>query len=458
MALIPSKSSDASVLRVRRQLQRERKELFAELRPATTKSQWTAEMIAEAMHPERSRRRRFGLSEDSESSINEVSSAAIEGPAGSVGGGDSFNSPRTVDTPTSQDQAPVVGNQKVEWFHRNMVRREAWRQKFDFLYRQMQDECMEAISAEKAAAIAAASPAPPAGVTSCGTAITGGASGSKNGHGVASRRPSASGVEPPGTPGRASAVAAKVHGRPTSRGRPPAPGGGQLRRSPSSSSICRLRPPGGGGGAQPRSFSTPSPNSASEVVGESTNDTQSSMSREKELRERAVAREEANWRRSDSRASSSVGSVCGGGGGVATGGAAFNARAVYVEKPRSASASAVRRRGGEGCGMWQHSRRSIPRPRSSIAVRSVCNSAVAQGGDGGCSETRPASAATSHRLLVASSSEPHLSQELHAVRDEYYGGDELKLREDILHASNPRLFPLRPVPGKFFPLPCLSAC
>lgn len=38
------------------------------------------------------------------------------------------------------------------------------------------------------------------------------------------------------------------------------------------------------------------------------------------------------------------------------------------------------------------------------------------------------------------------------VREEYYGGDELFMHEDVLHASNPHLFPLRVGHGKPFPL------
>lgn len=42
------------------------------------------------------------------------------------------------------------------------------------------------------------------------------------------------------------------------------------------------------------------------------------------------------------------------------------------------------------------------------------------------------------------------------MRDEYYGGDELQLHEDILYSSNPRLFPLRMGTGKPFPTSSLK--
>eukprot|EP00931_Biecheleriopsis_adriatica_P121769 TRINITY_DN9682_c0_g1_i1.p1 TRINITY_DN9682_c0_g1~~TRINITY_DN9682_c0_g1_i1.p1 ORF type:complete len:346 (+),score=67.58 TRINITY_DN9682_c0_g1_i1:93-1040(+) len=57
-------------------------------------------------------------------------------------------------------------------------------------------------------------------------------------------------------------------------------------------------------------------------------------------------------------------------------------------------------------------------------------------------------------ILNSSSSLPLLqpSQELWDVREDYYQGDDLFMHEDILHASNPELFPLRVGSGKAFPL------
>lgn len=60
-------------------------------------------------------------------------------------------------------------------------------------------------------------------------------------------------------------------------------------------------------------------------------------------------------------------------------------------------------------------------------------------------------------ILRVSASLPALSQELAEIRDQYYGGDEVLLHEDVLHASNPRLFPLRPGHGRPFPLRSLVA-
>lgn len=67
------------------------------------------------------------------------------------------------------------------------------------------------------------------------------------------------------------------------------------------------------------------------------------------------------------------------------------------------------------------------------------------------------------RMLSGSSSLPLLAMERRArelcgIRDEYYGGNELSMHEDILHCSNPNLFPLRQHShSKPFPLQSLEA-
>jgi len=66
------------------------------------------------------------------------------------------------------------------------------------------------------------------------------------------------------------------------------------------------------------------------------------------------------------------------------------------------------------------------------------------------------------RSVRPSTSLPSLiiNQHLSMVQQEYYGGDDLLMHEDILHSSNPRLFPLRPVPTRPFSaanLPALLA-
>lgn len=59
-------------------------------------------------------------------------------------------------------------------------------------------------------------------------------------------------------------------------------------------------------------------------------------------------------------------------------------------------------------------------------------------------------------ILRSDSSVKLLTQDLVQVRDDYYGGDELLMHEDILHSANPELFPLRRGTGKAFPLEAMS--
>jgi len=78
---------------------------------------------------------------------------------------------------------------------------------------------------------------------------------------------------------------------------------------------------------------------------------------------------------------------------------------------------------------------------------------------GSCRASVAAVATFSTPALLASASVPTLAkfQDLEGIMQSYYGGDELTMHEDILHCSNPRLFPLRAGLSKPFPLPNLVA-
>lgn len=67
--------------------------------------------------------------------------------------------------------------------------------------------------------------------------------------------------------------------------------------------------------------------------------------------------------------------------------------------------------------------------------------------------------ASRQTAMQTSVSLPALSaqEDLCGVHREYYEGDDLTMHEDVLHCTNPRLFPLRPGSGKPFPLPALAA-
>lgn len=123
------------------------------------------------------------------------------------------------------------------------------------------------------------------------------------------------------------------------------------------------------------------------------------------------------------------------------------------------------------CGGWRRNdmpkaaqacaRRVVPQHGSELgqAVADSTDSQVATSGGStdrimAVSAARPAA---TRNILQASVSLPALSQELAEIRDQYYGGDEVLLHEDVLHASNPRLFPLRPGHGRPFPLRSIMA-
>lgn len=120
------KSADAQILQQRRKMQRDRKEQLAEMRPPSRDRPWAAclldldpdckssSSVGEAWAPQQDldQRRGFGME---------------------AGDSDSHSS--------KKGKRPVA---KVEWFHRDMIRREVWRQKFEFLYRQCMAEAEDA--------------------------------------------------------------------------------------------------------------------------------------------------------------------------------------------------------------------------------------------------------------------------------------------------------------------------
>lgn len=243
-----------------------------------------------------------------------------------------------------QPRPPVLA--KVELFHRDMVRREVWRQKFDFIYRQVMEQ-----------------EGPPDALDDHRPSTTG-----TSGHALSGLGPLSCGGST--LPSQTSTARRSR----TDRGR---------GRNPSS--VCT-------------SIGSQRPSLPEEQAQQLQAHTPSGPSR-------------GGWRRSDA--------------------------------PKAAQAGA---------------RRVAPQhgPELGQAVGDSTDSQVATSGGStdrimaAVREARPA--ATPLRVLQASVSLPALSQELAEIRDQYYGGDEVLLHEDVLHASNPRLFPLRPGHGRPFPL------
>eukprot|EP00435_Cladocopium_sp_Y103_P070038 s1551_g34.t1 len=101
-------------------------------------------------------------------------------------------------------------------------------------------------------------------------------------------------------------------------------------------------------------------------------------------------------------------------------------------------------------------RRTGPRPKPPVAQLPVQISREVPKKSGGADRNRRKHGVAG--ILQSSTSLPVLrtTPDLLGVRDEYYGGDELFMHEDILHTSNPRLFPLRGGHSTPFPTVKLS--
>lgn len=101
-------------------------------------------------------------------------------------------------------------------------------------------------------------------------------------------------------------------------------------------------------------------------------------------------------------------------------------------------------------------RRTGPRPKPPVATLPVQISREMPKKSGGPDRNRRKHGIAG--ILQSSTSLPVLrtTPDLLGVRNEYYGGDELFMHEDILHTSNPRLFPLRGGHSTPFPIVKLS--
>lgn len=101
-------------------------------------------------------------------------------------------------------------------------------------------------------------------------------------------------------------------------------------------------------------------------------------------------------------------------------------------------------------------RRTGPRPKPPVAPLPVQINREVPKKSGGPDRNRRKHGIAG--ILQSSTSLPVLrtTPDLLGVRNEYYGGDELFMHEDILHTSNPRLFPLRGGHSTPFPIVKLS--
>eukprot|EP00747_Dinoflagellata_sp_TGD_P166798 gnl/TRDRNA2_/TRDRNA2_190151_c0_seq1.p1 gnl/TRDRNA2_/TRDRNA2_190151_c0~~gnl/TRDRNA2_/TRDRNA2_190151_c0_seq1.p1 ORF type:complete len:415 (-),score=67.39 gnl/TRDRNA2_/TRDRNA2_190151_c0_seq1:427-1671(-) len=366
-------SATEKIIRARRKMQKERKDLASEA-VAEIRSKLRALEIGgldDGMSPVPTTREAIG---QLEVMLDIPDEGGVSATAGSAKG----STRRVVNTGhgyQTNAQGKQVLYAKVERCHRNMIRREVWRQKFDFLYEQMQKETREVDLRQPLGLIgASASLATMPDASETVQANNGLASASLPGAGPASA----------GNIGGSLAGASSMGGASPTK----------VRRTSSTMASAAAAGRGRGEGCNTVDWGP-------EVAG---------------LRPATPAGVK------DSRP---------------------NSRGVSKQsklQPRS-------QRGQS----------------SSSCTRPGTGSEFSRPGTGStrASTTRSSTPGHARPGLPSSQSLPVLlaaQQELGDVRDEYYGGDDVFMHEDILHCSNPRLFPLRPNNGKLFPLPSLAAC
>lgn len=286
----------------------------------------------------------------------------------------------------------------VEAFHRDAVRREAWKQKFDFLYRQVNQEVLEESSDGNIQATtsvgAGSSPSPASFSLSPRSRAPGHAAG----------RHRSANAPPRISPALAAAAAAdrpEVMLKPQDpAAAPPAP----LEAAPEG-----LPGADGAGAADPASASARDVKPTAALSGA--------------WRRTGGCRDARGARGSRRRPLPSR---------EAAGGVRGTASALTIKGLLSSEAAAAppAHRGPRRGELWEASASQRQEP------------AKGRGGLG--------------RLLQQSASMPSLEGPREHFVHAYYEGDELLMHEDILSASNPRLFPLRQPHPRAFPLQSLA--
>jgi len=447
-----SRAADATIMKARREMQKERKDQFAELRPLASRP-WNAGQLNVLVEQATQRRQKSQLDAQSQ-----CPSSWPDGDVDSFTGGGSRPSspggPRRPETATasatSEEEGEAVpetntrgsvGGRKVEWFHRNMVRREVWRQKFDFLYGQMNKESVEALAQSKKAKRAAAAETSATSVGGQGTSRSSslGATGMTRTQQMASASAAVLGSAAMAS-ATTAAAAAVVSDATSADGAAETNGIGDRADSQNATVVAET---------------LQAACAADHIVVE-------------DLGLFSVATDGADQNPSRSQMAwaltrpPSAGSVC---STVAPPTAAerrpSNTSAADLRPapavPGKASCAAATAKGHAPLrtAAWRRSRSS----------GGLCSNRVA----GGPRQPRPSmprhkSASLSQLNDVAKVKKhpwavptaiPPLVQELHGARDQYYGGDELHMHEDILYSTNPRLFPLRSGHAKAVEPQCL---
>lgn len=385
-------SSDAVIMKARKKLQAERKNLLQELRPQIDRP-WTAGQLEGV-------RRRSRANFDTSSSSSDPNALSFE---------KTFQPRQSKSSVVLEhQQAPSYGaevnEQKRKYFfvessynQNTVIRQEVWRQKFDFISNHVAAEMEREEQQRAAEAAVAASDALPVKANEARNSVLGGGAGA--GAATTGQTPeTVAGVGPRQQNG-SSDINSSVSRTASSNSH----GAGRIRTAwsvvatPRAGSVdSRSRAPSAiVSDVSPSMEGSPSNNEARRemAAGLTPNSFIASAGEQVSSGNQAPVQDtlcqKAGWRRANSRPSSPI------------------------RRPLSATTNLNRNA-----------------PSSKVAHRK-------------------------HSKLRSSVSVPALTCALVNVRDAYYGGDELQLHEDILHCSNPKLFPLRPGHGRPLPLPWL---
>jgi len=430
--IAPPRVQTDQIIHIQRQLRKKRREELAELQPSSSRARaWTTEASSRSASSASSRAP-VDVEDANEQNVN-----AAAGAAAVVSAGESPSSrPGSSASPSRGRNRPVY---KIDRCHRDMVRKQVWLQKFDFLYRQVETEMEKDKHNSFATSSSANNGALGAsaiglGATGGSTAALGASLGGHAGAGAAAGgAASSSAANAVGTMEAITAAAMlEIHGpRRASRSVGHSSEIHALAVALRASLINGTAPGAAAGGAQGvGNVTQPTllqgissrPVSAGTMKGPPSEMPSATAS------VAAAATDHANSSAADSSGTPSL-SGRSRGGWSSTGGSCMNATHQRARAVRAAAPA--RSQSSSRCGS-----RAGSRPVGSRPARK------ARGIGLPCSAEAPLP-----RLLASSASMPCVlaaDRDLRGVRDEYYGGDELLMHEDILHCSNPRLFPLEP--------------
>jgi len=415
---LPAHGTDNAVMATRKRMQRERKERLAEMRPRVSNfaHDATGDLAASAaqlcppeeapllsLHPARRCGGGGGASATAKSARGRSESPASRAPQ-----------EQPPDEPPRQRRAVVL---KVERFHRGMIRREVMQQKLDFLYKQIAAEVAAEVQQEPrrpaSAPLGGSQPAAASGV---------------QGASAVSRAP---GAEAAPAPEVAAAAAAGPQAT-AAASSPCVAAPGNLRRQRSAPAIrgpqhlAASQDRAGGAPALPAQYRAGGAGADGPVA---------------EAAEASPQHQRALWVKTGPKRCRS-GTPC-----------RSCASTAAASRPSSGTKSSASAPGGSRPGSGPSSRASS-RPGSALRPGPARASGATPRRKTPAELLTPAAPAASAPSLGGG----RAGGPKDLLRTEYYEGDERLMLEDILHASNPHLFPLRQGPCKPFPLPNLVAC